>query len=64
MGIEDGLGEAADQAKKVVTGSGEDQPDKQQDDSRDELREGAEEAKGEVNIGKENNMPGRPGSGW
>lgn len=32
MGIEDGLVEAADQANRVVTSSGKDQPDKQQDD--------------------------------
>lgn len=32
MGIEDGLGEAADQAKKIVTGTDEDKQNKEDQD--------------------------------
>jgi hypothetical protein len=32
MGIEDGLGEAADQAKKIVTGTDENKQNEQDDD--------------------------------
>jgi hypothetical protein len=50
MGIEDGLGEAADQAKKIVTGTDEDKQNKQQDDDRDDFLKQAKEGDKDVTI--------------
>jgi hypothetical protein len=61
MGIEDGLSEAADQAKKVVTGSDENKQNTQQDDDedfekarkdgRDNFREGKQRDKNHLDAG-------------
>lgn len=58
MGIEDGLGEAADQAKKIVTGTDEDKQNKQQDDDGDDFLKQTKE--GDKDVSTKRTADGNP----